>query len=138
MALVLSLDKKAKVREDSIAFIGTTGFIGDAFVGITPGVSNNFLTDNSTLMSEDPIEMRRLMKRADEIAKKLDLVLGDMKTIVADNKEKVTNIVSNLEETAVNFKEFSEDIKQHPWKLLAKGKEEKPVKEEKKVKGTRK
>jgi len=123
--LVLSIDETAKVREDSIAFIGTTGFIGDAYVGITPGTSATFVKKGASIVSEDPIEMRMLMKRADGIAKKLDGVLGDVKTLVSDNKTKVDSIVSNLEDTSSNFKEFSADIKSHPWKLLMKGKEKK-------------
>lgn len=126
--LTLLIDKKAKVRADSIAFVGTTGFIGDAHIGITPGTSKVFLKKNTVIPSEDPIEMRKLMKRADSIAKSLDVICGDVKTIVSDNKEKVDNIVTNLEVTSSNFKEFSDDIKKHPWKLLIKGREEKKKK----------
>jgi len=120
--LVLELDKGAKVRENSIAFIGSTGFIGDAYIGITPGTSSVFLKRNETVTSEDPLEMRELMKKADQIAAKLDATLTDVKGIVSDNKEKVNAIAANLEDTSVNFKEFSEDIKKNPWKLLMKGK----------------
>ncbi len=121
--LVLSIDKKAKVREDSVAFIGATGFIGDAYIGITPGSSGAFLKENENITSEDPVEMRELMKRAEDISKSLDAVLFDVKTIVADNKIKVDTIVTNLEDASTNFNEFSEDIKSHPWKLLMKGKD---------------
>ncbi|MFH1593535.1 MAG: MlaD family protein [Candidatus Omnitrophota bacterium] len=120
--LILMIDKKAKIRGDSIAFIGTTGFVGDAYIGLTPGTSGTFLKNDDVVASEDPVEMRQLMKRADGIAKKLDGVLGDVKTIVSDNKSKINGIVANLEDTSANIKEFSEDIKQHPWKLLMKGK----------------
>ena len=120
--LTLLIDKKAKVRGDSIAFIGTTGFIGDAYIGITPGNSQTFLKHNATITSEDPVEMRMLMKRADKITQSLDVILGDVKTLVTDNREKVDNIVQNVEDTTTNFKEFSDDIKKHPWKLLMKGK----------------
>ena len=121
--LILAIDKKAKIHEDSIAFISTSGMIGDAYIGMTPGSPDKpFVKEDSILMSEDPVEMRKLMKQADTIAASLDKTLADVKTLVADNKTKVDNIASNLESTAVNFKEFSEDIKQHPWKLLMKGK----------------
>ena len=120
--LCIELDKSAKVREDSIAFIGTSGFIGDAFIGITPGESTNFLKRSDIIVSEDPVEMRELMKKADHIASNLDATLADVKGIVSDNKDKVDSIVANLEDTSANFKEFSQDIKQHPWKLLMKGK----------------
>ena len=129
--LVLAIDKKAKLREDSLAFISTSGMIGDAYVGITPGTPDKpFIKEGAALMSEDPVEMRKLMKQADAISANLDKTLIEVKTlatnvnyVVADNRARIDNIASNLESTAVNFKDFSEDVKKHPWKLLMKGKE---------------
>ena len=121
--LALLLDKKAKVRSDSIAYISSSGFVGDAFIGITAGASDTFLKNGDNVIAEDPIEMRRLMKRADEIAGDLNVILADVKTVVSENKDKVDNIAVNLEQATANFNEFSKDIKDHPWKLLFKGKE---------------
>ncbi len=121
--LVLTLDKKAKVHEDSIAFISTSGMIGDAYIGLTPGsVDKPFAKDGATIVSEDPVEMRNLMKKANAISESLEKTLDQVKGLVTDNKAKVDSIASNLEATTANFKEFSEDIKHHPWKLLMKGK----------------
>jgi phospholipid/cholesterol/gamma-HCH transport system substrate-binding protein len=128
--LVLALDKKAKIHEDSVAFISTSGMIGDAYIGITPGSAEKpFVKEGAMLMSEDPVEMRKLMKKADAISENLDKTLIEVKDlasnvsdVVTNNKSKIENIASNLEATSANFKEFSEDIKQHPWKLLMKGK----------------
>ena len=121
--LVLNIDKKAKIREDAVAFISTSGMIGDAYIGIAQGsTEKQFIRDGGQMAGEDPVEMRKFMKKADAIADNLDKTLAEVKSLVADNKSKVDNIASNLEATAVNFKEFSEDIKQHPWKLLMKGK----------------
>jgi len=102
-------------------------------VGLTPGTANNpFLKNGAVVASEDPIQAREMMKKADLIAIKLEETLGDVKQLsenlnltVSENKEGIDNIVKNLEQTSVNFNEFSEDIKQHPWKLLLKGKEKK-------------
>ena len=121
--LILAINRKAKLHEDSIAFISTSGMIGDAYIGITPGSADKpFVRDWAVLMSEDPVEMRKLMKKADLIAENLDKTLVEVKGLVTDNKARVDNIAANLETTTANFKEFSEDIKQHPWKLLMKGK----------------
>ena len=128
--VILAIDKKAKLHEDSIAFISTSGMIGDAYVGISSGSADKpFIRPGDTLTSEDPVEMRKLMKKAESISDNLDKTLGEVKAlagnlngVVSDNKSRVDNIASNLEATAVNFKDFSEDIKQHPWKLLMKGK----------------
>jgi len=144
--LTLVLDKKAKVREDSIAFIATAGMIGDAYVGITPGSKGeSFITEGTEIRSEDPIQMRLLMKKADAIADNLDKTLTQVKSLIEDNrakidntitnleaatggiaavfkdnKSKIDNIAANLEVTTENFKEFSDDIKRNPWKLLMK------------------
>ena len=121
--IVLLLSKSAKVHEDSIAFISSSGMVGDAYLGLTPGSPDKpFAKDGMAVASEDPVEMRKLMKKADAIADNLDRTLAQVKTLVSDNKAKVDSITANLESTTVNFKEFSEDIKQHPWKLLMKGK----------------
>lgn len=126
--LVLTLDKKAKIRTDSIAFISTSGLIGDAFIGITPGSGDKpYVKPGDTLLSEDPVEMRKLMKRAEAIAENLDKTLVEIKNlaqnvngVVTDNKSRIDNIAVNLEQTSMNFKEFSDDIKRNPWKLLMK------------------
>lgn len=126
--LVLVIDPKAKLREDSMAFISTSGMIGDAYIGITPGSPEKpFLREGDLIMSEDPIETRKLMKRADLIAENLDKALAEVRKmtesvtgVVSENKARLDNIACNLEETSVNFKEFSADIKKSPWKLLMK------------------
>lgn len=128
--LVLAIDKKAKVHEDTIAFITTSGMIGDAYIGLTAGSADKpFVKEGAILMSEDPVEMRKLMKKADAISENLEKTLLEVKDlaanvndVVAGNKSKIDSIAADLQSTATNFKEFSEDIKQHPWKLLMKGK----------------
>jgi len=126
--IVLILDQEARVREDSIAYIGSSGFIGDAHIGITPGNSKKFIKENGIIVSEDPIEMRKLMNQIEEISTNLDNILADVKTVVSDNKEKIDSIITNIEDATENAKELSADIKAHPWKLLFKGKEKKKKK----------
>ncbi|MBU1895216.1 MAG: MCE family protein, partial [Candidatus Omnitrophica bacterium] len=70
----LGLSADTKIRKDSIAYIGTAGFVGDAYIGLTPGVSRNFCKNNDVIQSEDPIQMRLLMKKADAIACNLDQI----------------------------------------------------------------
>jgi len=128
--LTLLVNKDAKVHEDSVAFISTSGLVGDAFLGLTPGSADKpFAQEGTILESEDPIEMRKLMKKADAIAENLDKTLVEFKSlaqeingVVKDNKSKINSMMANLEQTSANFKEFSDDIKTHPWKLLSKGK----------------
>lgn len=126
--LTLLLNKDAKIHEDSIAFISTSGLVGDAFLGLTPGSPDKpFAKDGAVIASEDPIEMRKIMKQMDAIAGSLDKTLVEFRSltqningVVTENKSKINSLLANLETTSVNFKEFSEDIKKNPWKLLSK------------------
>lgn len=118
---VLEIDANAKIRPDSLAYIGTQGFVGDAYIGITPGVENSFVKAGSVIASEDPLQMRLLMKKAEAIAQNLDDILANVKAVIVDNRESLDNIVLNIEATTKNFEEFSQDVKSHPWKLLFKG-----------------
>jgi phospholipid/cholesterol/gamma-HCH transport system substrate-binding protein len=119
--VVLNIKEGARIHEDSIAFISTSGMIGDAYIGLTPGSADRpFAKNGAVVVSEDPVEMRKLMKKAEAISEGLEATLNDVKKLVGENKAGIGNIVTNLEATSANFKEFSEDIKQHPWKLLMK------------------
>jgi len=135
--LTLLLDKKAKVRSDSTASISSLGLMGEKYIEISRGSAGMpFLEPGSTIMGEEPFQFERLAKKGEEIAENLDVMLIDVRTlvnnlngVVTDNKTGIDQIIEDLEVTAENFKEFSEDIKRHPWKLLLKGKEKKPKKE---------
>nr|HPN73435.1 MlaD family protein [Candidatus Omnitrophota bacterium] len=94
---LLEINSRAKVRKDSVAYIGTAGFVGDAFIGITPGTTPDFAADGDVIESEDPIEMRMLMKKAENIANSLDSVLSEVKSIVTDNRPAMDKIIGNLE-----------------------------------------
>jgi ABC-type transport system involved in resistance to organic solvents, periplasmic component len=126
--LTLLLDNDVKIHDDSIAYISSSGMVGDAFLGLTPGSPDKpFAKNGDVLLSEDPVEMRKIMKQVDTIAGSLDKTLTEFRDltsnvngVVKDNRTKIDSLLLNMEQTAVNFKEFSEDIKKNPWKLLSK------------------
>lgn len=127
----LTLNQKATIHEDSIAFIATSGMIGDAYIGLTPGsAAKPVVRAGATINSEDPMEMRLFWKKADLIADSLDATLREVKSlasnvngVITDTKPRLDAILMNIEVMSVNFKDFSQDLKLHPWKLLIKGKE---------------
>jgi len=129
--MIIAVSDKARIHEDSTAFIATTGMIGDAYVGLTPGsVERPCVKDGGAIGSEDPVETRKLWNKAEGIAENLDKMLVEVKGltdnvngVVKNNASRIDTLAANLEQTSVNFKDFSADIKQHPWKLLMKGKE---------------
>lgn len=119
----LEIETDAKVRRDSVAYIATSGFVGDAYVGITAGTMDEFVNPGEIIKSEDPMQSRVFMKKADSIADSLDKILINIKDFIAGKEDNLSKIVENMESTTKNFKEFSNDIKEHPWKLLIKEKE---------------
>lgn len=128
IALELSISPAAKIHEDATAFIATSGMIGDAYIGLTPGTAGTpFIKSGGTVASEDPVEARKFWKKADAIADSLKKTLDEVRSLaenvngaVVDNRPRIDSIMVNVEQTAVNFKDFSQDIKQNPWKLLMK------------------
>lgn len=115
--LVLWLKDQAKPRVDSTARLATLGLMGEKYVEISQGSEGaEFLGQGSMLLSEDPVEAHLLLKRADSIAKSLD-------DLLAANKNELNTSISNLKVVSENMKDFSEDIKAYPWKLLYKTKE---------------
>ena len=129
--MIIALSDKAKIHEDSIAFIATSGMIGDAYLGITPGSADKpCIKEGGIVASEDPVEARKLWRKAELITENLDKTLIEVRGltenvsgVVKDNKQRIDSIAANLEQTTINFKDFSSDIKRHPWKLIMKGKE---------------
>ena len=70
------------------------------------------------------------MNKADVIAENLNSTLIQLRSLTkhADElltKDEIDNTLKNLEATSANFKEFSEDLKRHPWKLIWKTSEKK-------------
>ena len=79
--------------------------------------------------------LRGLRKDFFDLERDIRKLVNNVDDMVVDNRGGIDNIIADLEATARNFKEFSEDIKHHPWKLLMKGKEKKA--EDKKTSETR-
>lgn len=134
VAVTVSIAKTAVLRNDSQAFIDILGFMGEKFVELTPGTPEaSPLKDNETLLGTDPIALNEIMKKGTEIADELEKttvslqgLIRNVDKTVAGSQSEVGEIFENLNEASRNLKEMTQDLKLHPWKLLRKGKEEKP------------
>lgn len=126
----LLLDENAKIRTDSRAYITALGLMGEKYIELTSGSENApFLQPYGIINGEDPLEFDALARKGETIADALEETLANVKKlaensnlVITDNKEKIDAIFDNLEVTSQNFKEFSEDVKRNPWKLMGKGK----------------
>lgn len=59
----------------------------------------------------------------DDSRPKLQSIFSNLDGLLDVNRPKLNRIFDNFTDTSEFFKEFSEDIKYHPWKVLAKGKD---------------
>ena len=128
--VTLWLGKNAKLKTDSQAIITALGLMGEKYIEVTAGSQDApYLGPGETIKGEDPLQFDSLAKKGEVIAKNLDETLSSIQElakntnlVVTDNKEEIDAIFENLEATTANFKEFSDDIKRNPWKLMSKGK----------------
>lgn len=132
----LFLNEAAKIREDSRIGISTTGLIGEKYIEISGGSKGSpFVKKGLVLQGVDFFEMEQLIARLDSAMQDLQKLMGDADGVLVENKNDIRTAVMNLKDTSDNFKEFSDEIKRNPWKLLVKGKEvtkEEAAKEKKK------
>ena len=141
------LDRSAKVRENSKGYIATMGLMGEKYLELTSGSKDSpFLKEGSLIIGKEPLAMEEVIDKATVIADNLNEGISDLRKLtksvdltVVENRAKVDSIIKNMDETSKNFKEFSDDIKRNPWKLLVKTKEKKeqPPAEDKQIKGNK-
>lgn len=125
--LKIWLDSSAKIRENPVVSIKTLGLMGEKYVEIASSRGADFIKPGTVLNGKPYMDLDSLMEEAQGMAKDLTAEVNKLVVVlngtIADNKDSIGNIIKNLESTSKNFEDFSADIKQHPWKLLFKGKE---------------
>ena len=129
--VTLKLDEKARIREDSKIRISTTGLIGEKYIEITGGSKGSpFVKEGVVLTGIDPFEIEELIETGRTLAARIDSGVQDLQKLVGhadgvlvDNKDDIRMTIINLKDTSENFKEFSDDIRRNPWKLIMKQKE---------------
>ncbi|MEW5758483.1 MAG: MlaD family protein [Candidatus Omnitrophota bacterium] len=105
----------AKIPVDSDVWVNTLGFLGEKYIEIIPGLSKEYVVQNSQLRGQDTAPMCQLSDLMDRIGKRMDSIL----TKIDEGKGTVGKFISD-DSVYNNFEEFSRDIKDHPWKLLFK------------------
>lgn len=127
---VLWLEEGTQVRKDSVANVATLGLMGEKYVEIRSGSSKEIAVTGDLIQGEDPVRLEDLIDIGKKVAGDIGQTARDISRVVnhvdealQDNRPKLDSIFDNLEETSENFNDFSQDVKYHPWKVLAKGKE---------------
>ena len=126
--VMVSISKDAVLKEDTEAFINVLGFMGEMFVELSPGSPEAApLPENQPIRGTDPIALMEIIKQSTKILDEFDKttdslqhLIENLESIVGENQGDLENIVDNLNDTSKNLKDMTEDLKQHPWKLLRK------------------
>ncbi len=134
------LRKSIKIPVDSQVWVNTLGILGEKYIDIMPGKDYvNFISENGTIVGNDPVAMHEFGEMAKSIIQKIDASITEIKEVVGS----VDNLTKNLDDgiTRIKNKEgtmgkflyddkiynelegFISDIKRHPWKLFIKTKE---------------
>ena len=129
--MTLWIQDGVKMRKDSTAYVTTLGMMGEKYIEIKAGTQGaEWAADGDLIIGSDPMRLEDLFEMAtkiggsiDKMAKDISALANNVDRTVADNRIKIDNIFGNFEETSANFRDFSQDIKFHPWKVLMKGRE---------------
>ena len=126
----LWLEDGTQVRTDSVANVSTLGLMGEKYVEIRAGSLGEIAREGDVIAGDDPVRLEELINIGKKVATDIGKAASDISSltqhidgVVQDNRPKIGNIFDNLEETSENFNDFSQDVKYHPWKVLARGKE---------------
>ena len=130
----LWLEDGTKVRKDSHAYVTTLGLMGEKYIEIKAGTpAADYAVEGDLIAGDDPVRLEELIQIGTKVANDVGQMAKDISKVanhvdgaIQDNRSKIDSIFDNLEETSENFNDFSRDIKHHPWKILAKGKEISP------------
>ncbi len=62
--VVLDIDKKVKLQDDSIASIKTKGLLGEKYIDIVPGGEDEMIEDGGKILdTEPPIDLEELIAK---------------------------------------------------------------------------
>ena len=127
----LWLEDGTKVSKESHAYVTTLGLMGEKYIEIKAGSPTaGYAAEGDLIPGDDPVRLEELIEIGTKVATDIGQMARDISKVanhvdgaIQDNRPKIDTIFDNLEETSENFNDFSRDIKHHPWKVLAKGKE---------------
>jgi len=115
------LKKDAQIPNDSTVWVNTLGLLGEKYIEIMPGkLYEKCLTQGEIITGQDPMPMHEVT----ELAKKIGQNLSDIVEKVKTGEGTIGKLIYD-DKLYKNFEGLSSDLKQHPWKLIWKTKENK-------------
>ena len=129
-----------KIPVDSTFTINQSGFLGEKYVEIIPGVSTQFYKNNDVIVGKDPVPIEKITENITVITGKVETMVDSInngiltdqnKKSLADTLEAFDVVANNIknghgtvgrlftdESIYKNLDELTADLKTNPWKLL--------------------
>jgi phospholipid/cholesterol/gamma-HCH transport system substrate-binding protein len=133
--------RSVRVPRDSQVWINTLGILGEKYVEVMPGKSDQSFQPGETIAGNDPVTMQEFGTIAKSVAMKLDEGLTDFKNLAIsmnaltghldDALQRIQNGEGSLGKLIYQDDIYNElgalisDVRRNPWKLFWKGKEKK-------------
>lgn len=125
--LTVWVNDSAKIEKDAKFTINTLGLLGEKYLEIYPGTSGApFLENGDTVIGQDPVPMEKITENLARLSDSVAVIVERLRRGEGAIGKLLTEdaVYNDVKAMTGNFKEFSEDIKRHPWKLLSRPKGE--------------
>lgn len=129
----LWLDPDAKIRSDSKAYISSLGLMGSKYIELTGGEYGEYLSGGSTVVGEDPLQLEKVVKRAEQLATGVEEALDEIRDlamhtdeIIVENRPAINRAVKNAEIATKKASDTLDEIKelaQHADEMVVDNKE---------------
>jgi len=111
LELTVFLEEHVKLREGSQAYVKNMGFMGEKYVGLTPGNRHGkILSENAVIIGDDPADLDKLLLDGKEIAKQMKELTTNLNERVKKNSEKIDNIFTNTDISMQKFKSITTNV----------------------------
>jgi phospholipid/cholesterol/gamma-HCH transport system substrate-binding protein len=136
----LLIDDGIGIPADSNISINQLGLLGEKYVEVTPGKSQQLIQEGGRVMGVDPVPVDRITQRIDSMTAQLEKTMNGINNgllteqntkSVSDILTGVKNIIDEIQQGRgtlgmflynpniyKNLDELSSDLKTNPWKLL--------------------
>lgn len=136
----LIIDEGITIPVDSTISINQLGLLGEKYIEITPGVSQQAIKEQGRVTGVDPVPVDRITQRIDSMTAQLEKTMNGINNglLTDQNTKSVTDILTGIKNIVneiqqgrgtlgmflynpniyKNLDELSGDLKNHPWKLL--------------------
>lgn len=139
------IDEGIMIPVDSVISINQLGLLGEKYVEITPGISQQVIQEGGSINGKDPVPVDRITQRIDSMTAQLEKTMSGINNglLTEQNTKSVTEILSGISNIVgeiqqgrgtlgmllynpniyKNLDELSADLKNNPWKLLYRPKQ---------------